>query len=164
MNEDAHKQAREQMADAMLGILSEAERRQLDEHLHACADCANAATTMREAVGALRAAPVQADPALVNATRRSVRLYAERLQESESRMRMMLVSSAVAAVVGAVSLPFLFRLFAWMGAFFGIPQAALYVAVMAFWLVPGLLGALAVYRRSQSALHAAHSGPDRRTV
>jgi anti-sigma factor RsiW len=164
MKEDAHKLAREQMADAMLGILEKAEQRRLEEHLRQCSECANAAGAMREAVGALRAAPVQADPALVNATRRSVRLYAERLREAESQRRMVLISSAMAAVAGAITLPYLFRAFAWAGGYLGVSEVALYVAVLAIWLVPGLLAALAISRQPRTDLPMAHSGPDRRMV
>jgi hypothetical protein len=162
---DLHQRAREAMADAMAGMPETGERAWLESHRRECAACAQTAERMREAVTALRSAPVRADAALVEATRRSVRPYAERLGETESRMRMVLVSSALAAVVGAVSLPYLLRALAWLGGFAGLPEAAVVAAVVVVWLVPGLLAALAVSRRPQFDVPPAHQGPEaRRTV
>ncbi len=151
MSEGIHDRARRLMADRAIGILKEDEARDLETHLAECPDCADAASALNLGVQVIRSVPVRVDVELVQATRRSVRLYAERLRENDVRMKMMIVSCALAAAVGAFSLPYFFRVATWLGGLLSFPQFVLYAGMAVFWLVPGLVVAIAILARRLQA-------------
>ena len=121
--------------------LAAADVQWLHAHLEGCAACARFAAALEEGIRALRAAPVQADAALVEATQRSARLYAEHVREIRSRMRWLAVSCVLSVIWGGASLPYLWRGFAWLGGAFSLPDAAWQTGFVLFWLAPSVVAA-----------------------
>ena len=150
MTQDVHQRARQLASETWIEPLAVADAQWLHAHLEGCAPCARFAAALECGIGALRAAPVQADAALVEATQRSARLYAEHVRETRSRMRWLAVSCVLSVIWGGASLPYLWRGFAWLGGAFSLPAAAWQVGFVLFWLLPGVLAAL-VWLAPQSA-------------
>lgn len=140
--QDIHQRARRLVADQAIEGLRSDDNAWLEQHLEGCRDCAAYTASASRAVQALRLASVTADPALVQATRRSVRIYAERLRENESRQRLLVISCILAAIWGAALQPYLWRGFHWLGTVLNLPDLAWQAAFLMFWLLPGVIVAL----------------------
>lgn len=147
MNQQEHERAWRLMIDATIGILETEDGQWLDRHVSECAGCAKALAKTQSAVRDLRLAPVRADAALVDATRRNIHRYAALLRESRSRARMIIVSTVLAAAAGAASLSILWQALAWISGFLNLPGSVVYAVLLAFWLAPGLMAALAAMGR-----------------
>ena len=136
MTENLHERARDLALTAWLEELPPPDATWLRSHLNDCAECAHFAAAISDGVGALRAAPLQADTALVEATKRSVRIYAARVRENQSRVRMLAISCVLSVIWGGVSLPWLWRAFAWLGEAMSLPGPVWQMGFVLFWMAP----------------------------
>ncbi len=118
MTRNAHDEARELTA---LGEgLPEAQHLWLRAHLQECEACRNYAEAANRAVRALRSQPLAADSRLVQTTQMRVRFHAGRLCEARERMWMVGMACLGVGLSATVTVPFLWRLFAWMGERLGV--------------------------------------------
>ena len=142
MTQTLHERARDLALTAWLEQLPPPDAAWLRSHLNDCAECAHFAAAITDGVGALRAAPLQADAALVEATKRSVRIYAARVRENQSRVRMLATSCVLSVIWGGVSLPWLWRAFAWLGEAISLPAPIWQTGFVLFWMAPSAVVAV----------------------
>jgi anti-sigma factor RsiW len=141
MSEDIHKKAALLAVTSRIEGISETDRAWLDEHLDKCTRCAEHAASLDRAVAALRLPPVAPDPAVMESTRRRVRVRAMELREQRARLRGLWIACVFSWLLGACSAPLLWIAFRWMGQRLDLPQPLWIVALGIYWLVPAAFGA-----------------------
>jgi predicted anti-sigma-YlaC factor YlaD len=159
MREDLHERARRLAADSWIDPVSEQETVWLRSHLESCESCRRFASGVEEGIVALRSARIQADRRLVEATQRSVRVYAERVRETRSRVRLLAISCVLSVVWGGVTLPWLWRGCAWLGRAARLPDPAWQAAFVLFWLLPSAVAALLLLSAHGSDSQIERLGP-----
>jgi predicted anti-sigma-YlaC factor YlaD len=145
MTRDAHDEARELIA---LGDgLSDTQRAWLRSHLDECEACRHYVEAAGRVVRALRSQPLAADSRLVRATQMRVRFHASRLRETRERMWLVAMACLGVGLSATLTLPVLWRLFAWMGERAGVSTWVWQAGFMFFWVAPALVvGALLLAR------------------
>lgn len=151
MNSDAHQRAQDLIAAALVEGLSATQQAWLDDHLNACAACAQSAAGSRRAIEALRSVAVSADRTLVELTQQRVRLRALELAERQERWLPVAVSCGLAALLGLVNLTYLWQGFAWMGEQWSLPALTWQAGFVTAWFLPTSLAAVALWMRSRAA-------------
>jgi len=137
MTRDTHDEARELIA---LGEdLSAAQQIWLQAHLQACAPCRDYAEIADRVVRALRSLPVAADSRLVRATQMRVRFHASRLRETREHMWLVGFACMGVGLSAALTVPLLWRLFAWMGEWAGVSTLIWQVSFIVFFSAPALV-------------------------
>jgi len=137
MRRDIHDEARELIA---LGNgLSGAQQTWLRSHLEECGACRDYREAAHQMVRALRSLPVAADARLVRATQMRVRFHAARLRETRERMWLVGMACLGAGFSATLTLPLLWRLFAWMGEWAGMSSAVWQAGFVFFSIVPALV-------------------------
>jgi Flp pilus assembly protein TadB len=137
MRRDTHDEARELIA---LGdCLSDAQQAWLLTHLDECEKCRRYADATNGVVRALRSLPIAADSRLVRATQMRVRFHASRLRETRERLWLVGTSCLGVGLGATLTVPLLWRLFAWMGAWAGVSSWVWQAGFTFFWIVPALV-------------------------
>lgn len=136
MMRDMHDQARELIT--LGNHLSGAQQAWLRAHLDDCATCRDYADAFDRMVRALRSLPVAADARLVRATQMRVRFHAARLRETRERMWLVGISCLTVGFSATLTLPLLWRLFAWMGESAGISSLVWQTGFVFFSIAPAL--------------------------
>jgi predicted anti-sigma-YlaC factor YlaD len=137
MTRDAHEKARELIA---LGEgLPDAQQTWLRVHLDECEACRRYTDGVSGMVRTLRSVPIAADARLVRATQMRVRFHASRLRETRERMWLVAMACLGVGLSATLSVPFLWRLFAWMGERAGVPTLVWQTGFMFFFIVPALV-------------------------
>lgn len=137
MTRDTHDEARGLIA---LGEdLSDAQQIWLRVHLQECAACRDYAEVADRVFRALRSLPVAADSRLVRATQMRVRFHASRLREMRERMWLVGVACLGVGLCATLTVPLLWRLFAWMGEWAGVSTLAWQVGFVFFFIAPALM-------------------------
>jgi predicted anti-sigma-YlaC factor YlaD len=137
MTRDAHEQARELIA---LGdSLADTQQLWLRAHLDECEACRHYAETANGVVRALRSLPLAADSRLVRATQMRVRFHASRLREARERMWLVAMACLGVGLSTTLTVPFLWRLFAWMGEQAGVSTLVWQTGFMFFFIAPALV-------------------------
>jgi predicted anti-sigma-YlaC factor YlaD len=153
MTRDTHDQARELIA---LGEgLSDAQQAWLRAHLLECEACREYAEAASGLVRSLRSLPVAADSRLVRATQMRVRFHAGRLRETRERLWLVATACLGVGFSATLTVPLLWRLFAWMGESAGVSSWIWKAGFTFFWIAPALaVSALLVARGT----HLTNSG------
>ena len=134
---DTHNEARELIA---LGdALSDAQEIWLRSHLRDCASCRDHADATAQIIRGLRSVPVTADARLVRATQMRVRFHAARLRETRERMWLVAMACLGVGLSAALTLPLLWRLFAWIGEQAGLPTLVWQTGFLLFFIAPALV-------------------------
>ena len=137
MTRNAHDEARELIA---LGEgLPDAQEARLRMHLSECEACRNYVEVAQGVVRGLRSLPLAADSRLVRATQMRVRFHASRLQEARERMWLVGMACLGVGLSATLTVPFLWRLFAWMGERAGVSTLVWQTGFMFFFIVPALV-------------------------
>ena len=137
MTRDTHEQAQELIA---LGDgLADAQQLWLRAHLDECEACRQYADTANGVVRALRSLPLAADSRLVRATQMRVRFHAGRLREARERMWLVAMACLGVGLSATLTVPFLWRLFAWMGERAGVSTLVWQTGFMFFFIAPALV-------------------------
>jgi predicted anti-sigma-YlaC factor YlaD len=137
MRRDAHEQAQELIA---LGDgLADAQQLWLRAHLDECEACRHYADTANGVVRALRSLPLAADSRLVRATQMRVRFHASRLRQARERMWLVAMACLGVGLSATLTVPFLWRLFAWMGERAGVSTLVWQAGFMLFFIAPALV-------------------------
>lgn len=137
MTRDAHEQARELIA---LGDgLADTQQLWLRAHIDECEACRHYAETANGVVRALRSLPLAADSRLVRATQMRVRFHATRLREARERMWLVAMACLGVGLSATLTVPFLWRLFAWMGERAGVSTLVWQTGFMFFFIAPALV-------------------------
>ena len=132
--------------------LAPADEAWLREHQASCEECAKEAAATRDAVRALKGVTVMAPRGLAARTQFRVRMRAEELSRTASGSLWLWAIAAASWVLGLVSAPLVWQLFAWAGRNFGVPKLALEAGFILWWTVPALVAVgVVLYQRMQSA-------------
>jgi hypothetical protein len=97
--------------------ISDADRQRLDAHLSDCADCSTQQESLGETLRDIRTSSfsITASPQLVRATQLRLRTRAWELRQQQENLRPLWISCVLAFVWAAVSMPFLWQGFEWLG-------------------------------------------------
>jgi hypothetical protein len=145
MNQEAHARAQQLMAAARVEGISASEQAWLEQHLEACAACAQDAARTARALETLRWVAVSADPALVRATQQRVRQRAYELAERRARLLPLAASCGLAALLGLAAVTSLWRGFAWLGELWGLPSLAWQAGFLSAWFLPTAVTAAVLF-------------------
>ena len=136
MRRDTHDEAKELIA---LGeALLDAQQAWLRAHLDGCEACRQYAEAVNGVVRSLRSLPLAADSRLVRATQMRVRFHASRLRETRERMWLVGMACLGVGLSATLTVPLLWRLFAWMGEWAGVSTLVWQAGFMLFFIAPAL--------------------------
>jgi hypothetical protein len=151
MSEDVHQRAERLIAANRVEGLSASDREWLNLHLENCSRCAKRADSTEQALRSLRSVSVRVGPGLIRATRLRVHARALELHERRTQMTMLWVSCALSWILGALSAPFVWRVFAWLGVHYKLPAIAWQLGFALWWALPAAAVAVVlVMRRAQT--------------
>jgi predicted anti-sigma-YlaC factor YlaD len=152
MTRNAHDEARELIA---LGEgLSDAQQAWLRAHLDECDPCRHYAEAANGVVRALRSLPLAAESRLVRATQIRVRFHAHRLRETRERLWLVAMACVGVGISATLTVPLLWRLFAWMGEWAGVSTLVWQAGFFFFFITPALaVGVLLVARGTYLTNH-----------
>jgi predicted anti-sigma-YlaC factor YlaD len=137
MTRNAHDKAQELIA---LGEgLPDAQQAWLRAHLDECEACRHYAEAANAVVRTLRSLPLAADSRLVRATQMRVRFHASRLRETRERMWLVAMACLGVGLSATLTVPLLWRLFAWMGDWAGVSTLVWQTGFMFFFIAPALV-------------------------
>ena len=153
MTRNAHDEARELIA---LGeALSDAQQTWLRAHLQECVACRDYEEAAGRVVRGLRSQPLAADSALVRATQMRVRFHAGRLRETRERLWLVGMACLGVGLSATLTVPLLWRLFAWMGEWAGVSTLVWQAGFMVFFIAPALVVGVMLLARG---MHLANNG------
>jgi predicted anti-sigma-YlaC factor YlaD len=133
---NAHDEARELIA---LGDgLADAQKIWLRTHLDECEACRHYAEAVNGVVRTLRSLPLAADSRLVRATQMRVRFHASRLRETRERLWLVGMACLGVGLSATLTVPVLWRLFAWMGEWAGLSTLVWQAGFLFFFIAPAL--------------------------
>jgi predicted anti-sigma-YlaC factor YlaD len=137
MRRNAHDEARELIATGK--GLSDTQQAWLRPHLDECEACRHYAEAANGVVRSLRSLPLAADARLVRATQMRVRFHASRLRENRERMWLVGMACLGVGLSATLTVPLLWRLFAWMGERAGVSTVVWQTGFMFFFIAPALV-------------------------
>jgi Putative zinc-finger len=145
MTEDVHARAKLLIDQERIeGVLPDADRAWLAEHLRTCDACEGAAGETERALASLRSVRVELPRGLASRTQMRVRLRADELHERSAGHKLIWAVSGVSWALGVASAPWVWRGFAWVGEHAGMPKPVWEIGFLLWWAVPALLAAGAV--------------------
>ena len=151
MTRDLHQQAREWIALAGIDAFSEAQQSQLQAHLRECEHCRQYAEDASYVVRSLRSLPMAATPALVRRTQARVRQHAQLLRQHRERLWMVGVACAGIGFSAAVTIPLMWKVFAWLGTWAGVSSPVWETGFGVFVIAPALLVSVLLLARGTHA-------------
>ena len=137
MTRNVHDEARELMAVG--NGLPDSQQVWLRAHLDECEPCRDYFEAANGVVRTLRSLPLAADARLVRATQMRVRFHASRLRETRERMWLVGMACLGVGLSAALTIPLLWRLFAWMGEQAGVSALVWQTSFMFFFIAPALV-------------------------
>jgi hypothetical protein len=153
MTRNAHDEARELI---VLGEgLADAQQAWLRAHTNECEACRHYAEAANAVVRTLRSLPLAADARLVRATQMRVRFHASRLREARERLWLVGMACLGVGLSATLTVPLLWRAFAWMGEWAGVSTVVWQAGFMSFWIVPALVVSALLLARGT---HLTHDG------
>jgi predicted anti-sigma-YlaC factor YlaD len=126
---------------------SNAEQAWLRAHLEGCEACRRYAEAASGVVQTLRSIPLAADARLVRATQMRVRFHASRLRETRERMWLVGLACLGVGLSATLTVPLLWQLFAWLGAWAGISTVVWETGLTFFFVAPALVVAVLLLAR-----------------
>ena len=145
MTRNAHDEARE--LTALDEGLSDAQQAWLRAHLDECEACRHYAEAVNGMVRTLRSVPFAADSRLVRATQMRVRFHASRLRETRERLWLVGMACLGVGLSATLTVPLLWRLFAWMGEWAGVSTVVWQAGFMFFFIAPALVVSVVLLAR-----------------
>jgi predicted anti-sigma-YlaC factor YlaD len=141
MTRSGHERTREliALAGANDRDLSDGQQAWLRAHLQECAACRDYAEAAAGVVRAVRSQAWAADSALVRATQMRVRSRALELQQQRERVWLVCVSCLFVGLSSAITTPFFWRAFEWIGVWAGVSNSVWQAGFAFFWIVPALV-------------------------
>lgn len=141
MKRDRHQEARELIACGSQS-LADSEQQWLRTHLDECASCRDYAQAAEQFVRSLRSVPVAADLTLVRTTQMRVHLHAQHLRHGQERMWLVWMSCILVGLSAAITTPFLWHGFHWLGEWAQVSAPVWQVGFIVFWISPALAASL----------------------
>jgi hypothetical protein len=154
MNGSVHQQAQQLSVQSLVEGLTPQEQAWLDAHLRECGNCARKLASTRELLDALRRVPVAVPRDLAARTQLRVRLRAQQSTQAPDNGAILWIITGASWVLGILSAPFVWRVFAWIGLQLNVPKPVLEFGFLLWWTVPALVAVGAVlYQRALSTSH-----------
>lgn len=147
MTRSVHDEARELIALAGAEDVSAGQQPWLRAHLQQCAACRDYAVMADYIVRALRSQPVTPDFELVREAQIRVRSRALELGHQQERVWLVCLSCLFVGLSAAITTPFFWRAFQWMGAWAGMSTWGWQTGFTFFWIVPALVVSLFLLTR-----------------
>ena len=85
--------------------------------------------------------PIPVPPGLAERTQFRVGLRAQQLRQHQPRRRALWIAAGVSWAAGVASAPYVWRLFAWLGEYAGVPKLVWEAGFALWWAVPALVAA-----------------------
>ena len=137
MTRNAHDEARELIALGERRL--DAQQAWLRAHLDECEACRHYEEAANAVVRTLRSLPLAVDSRLLRATQMRVRFHASRLRETRERLWLVGMACLGVGLSATLTVPLLWRLFAWMGAWAGVSSWVWQAGFTSFWIAPALV-------------------------
>jgi hypothetical protein len=144
MNENQHQRAQQLFAQSLVEGLSSADQVWLDAHLRECGECAGEIACTGQLLQALRSVPVAVPRDLAVRTQLRVRLRAQESASTAGSGAVLWIITAASWLLGILSAPFVWRVFAWVGWQLNLPKPVLEFGFVLWWTVPALIAVGAV--------------------
>jgi len=151
MSEDVHPRAERLIMGNCVEGISPADQQWLNQHLETCARCAKLADSTEKALRSLRSVSVRVGPGLIRATRLRVLARALELHERRAQVIMLWISCVLSWMLGALSAPFVWRAFAWLGEHYKMPAIAWQLGFALWWALPAAAVVVVVVTRRLQA-------------
>jgi predicted anti-sigma-YlaC factor YlaD len=166
---DAHEQARELIALGRMGLvrakeMSHAQQGWLQAHLAECAECRDYAEAAERVVSALRSVPLAADLRLVRTTQMRVRFHAARLREARERIWVVGMACLGVGLSATLTLPLLWKLFAWMGEWVGVSKWVWEAGFTFSWIAPAVVVSVLLWARGSHWGRVYSTGSDSQDI
>jgi len=146
-NIDTHDEARQLIALAGAEDLSDAQQTWLRAHLQECVACRDYEGAAGRVVRTLCSVTFAADSRLVRATQMRVRFHASRLREARERMWLVGMACLGVGLSATLTVPLLWRLFAWMGEWAGVSTLVWKAGFIFFFIAPALVVGVSLLAR-----------------
>ena len=159
MTENLHQRAQQLIEQSLVEGLSGDEQSWLDAHLRDCAECAKKTESTRDLLRAFRTVPVAVPRDLAARTQLRVRLRAQESAQTSGTGALLWIITAASWLLGILSAPLVWRIFAWVGARFDLPKLVLEFGFLLWWTVPALI-AVAVILHQRAGDHNIARQPD----
>jgi hypothetical protein len=147
MSPDTHERARGLVIASQAEMISAADRSWLQAHLTACAVCTRYAEQIAGVIGTLRSVSVMPSPGLVSTTQLRVRARAQELRDRQARLRPLWIACAFAVLTSAVTTPYLWWGFEWVGHSLGVSDLFWQTGFVMSWTLPAIITAALVIAR-----------------
>jgi len=144
MRETIHQRAERLIAESLVEGLSAADRSWLGAHLGECSSCAQQSAALHALVQAVRTVPVVVPSNLAARAQLRVHLRGREVAEASLSGPLLWVLTGASWLLGILSAPLVWRLFAWAGTQLHLPKPALELAFVLWWAVPALVAVAAV--------------------
>jgi len=152
MSESLHTRAQQLFAQSLVEGLTGPDQAWLERHLRECAACSTETASTRDLLSALRSVPVNVPSDLAARTQMRVRLRAQQAMQSSNGSVLLWIITGASWLLGVVSAPFVWRLFAWAGAYLNLPKPVQEVAFVLWWTVPPLVAVgVVLYQRAANS-------------
>ena len=138
-NENQHQRAQQLFAQSLVEGISASDRGWLDEHLRTCGDCAREISSTGQLLQALRSVPVAVPRDLAARTQLRVRLRVQEASQTASSGALLWIITAASWILGILSAPFVWRIFAWAGGRLNLPKPVLEFGFVLWWTIPALI-------------------------
>jgi predicted anti-sigma-YlaC factor YlaD len=138
---DPHQQARELIACGSQG-LSDSQQIWLRMHLDECVSCREYGQAAEQLLQSLRSVSVAADLALVQKTKMRVHSHARQLRQGQERLWLVWMSCILVGLSAAITTPFLWQGFHWLGEWAQVSAPVWQVGFIVFWISPALAASL----------------------
>lgn len=147
MIEDIHSKARRLILESRIEDLQQSDQRWLDEHLKDCLICRECRDATDATIIRFKSTSFSMNPELLQSTQRLVQARAKELSVGTGLNPVWAWITAIATLAWiAVTMPYLWRGFEWIGARTGLPDLVWQMSFGFWWLLPAmiLVGLLAI--------------------
>ena len=149
MNSNLHSRAQELISRRLVEGIAPSEESWLEAHLADCELCRAALHSSQEVVRGLRRASVMAPKDLASRAQLRVRLRAPEIEPPSQGAYWLWILTAASWMLGVLTAPFVWRIYAWVGEHAGVPRLALQLAFVLWWAVPAFVAlAIVLHQRT----------------
>jgi hypothetical protein len=149
MSENLHTRANQLFAQSLVEGLVAGDQAWLEQHLRECPACSAEAASTRDVLSAWRTMPLNMPSDLAARTQIRIRLRAQEAAQNSNGGVLLWIITAASWLLGVVSAPFVWRVFAWVGAYLNLPKPVQELAFVLWWTVPPLVAVgVVLYQRA----------------
>lgn len=151
MSETIHERAQQLFSQSLIEGISSTDQIWLETHLRECPTCARQSAVTQDLLRALRSVPIATPGDLATRTQLRVRLRAQEFAAASRGGTLLWIVTAASWLLGVLSAPLVWRVFAWLGTYFNLPKPVLELGFVLWWAVPALIALAAVLHQRGAA-------------